>query len=250
MQIYIISIEALSSPRWVQFTQQPFIALVDSHFEKIGIIGSEISSKQYFNQAVKGRSQPLTPGELGCTLSHLQALKQFLATEDDYALILEDDAIIPTDLTSTKLETELKCYNLPKNILFSIGGIKMKECLKVRGRCMDRFLDQKVLAVVPEYYHRACYAFAYVVDRAMAKTLLDYHQEVRKADDWSYLYDFDPSVHLYMTDLVQHPDIHANDMDPLLSHLEGERKKSTDLKKSAYGTTIQKNLAKLLYQKY
>ncbi len=42
---------------------------------------------------MKGREIPLTPGELGCTLSHLQALQLFLDTDDQYALILEDDAI-------------------------------------------------------------------------------------------------------------------------------------------------------------
>lgn len=250
MQVYIISIEDIQSPRWIQFTSQAFIAQLDSNFVKVGVIGTELSCKDYFNLAVKGRSKPLTPGELGCTLSHLEAIHQFLKTDDDYALIFEDDALIPEDLKLDQLEQALKAYHPPQNLLFSIGGIKMKECLKVRGRSLAPFLGQKVLSVVPDFYHRACYAFAYIIDRAMAQTLLNYHQQIRKADDWSYLYDFDSSVHLYMADLVKHPDIHANDTDPLLSHLKDERKKTLDLKQSVYGKSLQKNLAKLRFQKY
>lgn len=43
----------------------------------MGVKGADLLAKEYFEQAVKGREIPLTPGELGCTLSHLQALKDF-----------------------------------------------------------------------------------------------------------------------------------------------------------------------------
>lgn len=33
----------------------------------------------------------LTPGEVGCALSHVKALEYFLETDDSYCLILEDD---------------------------------------------------------------------------------------------------------------------------------------------------------------
>src|SRR6478735_3051134 len=40
----------------------------------------------------------LTPGQIGCSLSHLQAYKRFLASggSDEVALILEDDATMTT----------------------------------------------------------------------------------------------------------------------------------------------------------
>ncbi|MFT4190790.1 MAG: glycosyltransferase family 25 protein [Comamonas sp.] len=37
----------------------------------------------------------LNPAEVGCYLSHIRAFQQFLASENDYALILEDDAVFP-----------------------------------------------------------------------------------------------------------------------------------------------------------
>ncbi|TCM68136.1 glycosyl transferase family 25 [Acinetobacter calcoaceticus] len=250
MQIYIISIEDEDSPRWEKFIQQPFFQHPNITYQKIGIKGAEVPTKQYFDLAVKGRSKPLSPGELGCTLSHLKALELFLNTNDKYALIFEDDAIIPQDLSLVDLSTAIEQQTLPNNLLFSLGGIQMKESRKVRGEFKDDFLNKKVLKVIPDFYHRVCYAFAYIVDRSMAETLINYHKQIRKADDWGYLYDFDCSSHLYMTYLVDHPQIDADETDPMLSCLAEERSKSADLKKSNYGTPIKKNLAKIFAKKY
>lgn len=56
----------------------------------------------------------------------MAALKKFLETNNEYALILEDDALIPDELTITLLEGELKKSNFPTNLLLSLGGIQMK----------------------------------------------------------------------------------------------------------------------------
>ena len=42
--------------------------------------------------------KPPLPGELGCYLSHVQALNAFLNTNDEFALILEDDVELGPDL--------------------------------------------------------------------------------------------------------------------------------------------------------
>ncbi len=166
-------------------------------------------------------------------------------------MIFEDDAILPDDLTIDKLKEELEKVALPSNLLFSLGGIQMKECLKTRGEFKDyNFLNKKVLEVVPDFFHRACYAFAYVVDRKMAETLLKYHHKIRKADDWSYLFDFDSTVHILMSFIVDHPVIEIGEKDPILSRLESERAKTEDLEKSKYGHGLRKNLAKLSYKRY
>ena len=46
---------------------------------------------------IKGRyPSDMTSGEIGCTTSHLKALKEFLKTDEKYALIMEDDVDIST----------------------------------------------------------------------------------------------------------------------------------------------------------
>jgi glycosyl transferase family 25 len=43
--------------------------------------------------------KPLTNGEIGCFLSHFQALKEFSTAPEPFLLILEDDADIPANLS-------------------------------------------------------------------------------------------------------------------------------------------------------
>ncbi|MCH2072357.1 glycosyltransferase family 25 protein [Acinetobacter pittii] len=251
MKIYVVTIEDEKSTRLSNFLGQKFFKTSKVDYTKVGIKGVDLSVKQYFEMAVKGRSQPLTPSELGCSLSHLKVLELFLESEDKYALIFEDDAILPDDLTVDKLNQELEKVTLPSNLLFSLGGIQMKECLKTRGKFKHyNFLNKKVLEVVPDFFHRACYAYAYIVDRKMAETLLKYHHKIRKADDWSYLFDFDSTVHILMSFIVDHPVIEVGEKDPILSRLESERARTVDLAKSKYGHGLRKNMAKVLNNTY
>ena len=251
MQIYVISIETENSPRLMNFIGQSFFKDPTVNYQKIGIKGADLTTKDYFELAVKGRSQSLSPGEVGCTLSHIEALKQFLVSGDDYALILEDDAILPQKLTLANLENEVKAVNLPSNIILSLGGIQMKECRKVRGVYKETlFFKKTVLEVVPDFYHRVCYTVAYIVDQAMAQTLINYHSMLRRADDWSYLFDFDSNAHIYMTYLVDHPVIEAGEKNQQLSTIEAERELKKDLAQSQFGANIRRNFAKILYKKY
>lgn len=251
MKVFVISIEEENSLRLNTFLCQSFFQNGNLEYTKVGVKGGELSAKEYFELAVKGRDKPLTPGELGCTLSHLAALKRFLETSDEFALILEDDAILKNDLSYQMLSDGLSKIDLPKNLLLSIGGIQMKECRKVRGKfCEFSLLNKKVLKVVPDFYHRVNYTVSYIVDRKMAKTLLEYHKPVRRADDWSCLYDFDTSSNILMTYLVDHPVVEKGEGNKSLSLIENERVDNTSILKSKYGSGIRKNLAKLINSKY
>ncbi|BCU63778.1 hypothetical protein F941_02841 [Acinetobacter bouvetii DSM 14964 = CIP 107468] len=251
MKIFVISIEEDESLRLNNFITQPFFQQGAVPYTKVGVKGGDIPVKQYFEMAVKGRSEPLSPSELGCSMSHMAALKAFLETTDEYAFILEDDALIPHDLTFGQLEQELKKSSLPNNLLLSLGGIQMKESLKVRGKIRDQKLfNQNVLEVTPHYFHRVCAAFAYIVDRKMAETLLKYNARIRKADDWGYLYDFDPTTHILMTHIVDHPPLAVGETDELISKIENERVNTPDLPQSNYGKFWPKNLIKLVTTRY
>ena len=48
----------------------------------------------------KGPLGALGKGDMACTLSHLEAMRAFLATEDPAALILEDDVRVSGDLSA------------------------------------------------------------------------------------------------------------------------------------------------------
>lgn len=251
MKVFIISIEDDDSPRIKKFLNQSFFKKGNISFIKLGIKGGDLTAKEYFELGVKGRSKPLSPSMVGCTLSHLEALKEFLKTDEDYALILEDDAILPEDLTIETLTKALSGLNLPHNTLFSIGGIQMKECRKVRGKIQDyEFLNQKVLKVSPDFYQRICYAVAYIVDREIAQTLINYHQKLRAADDWRYLTDFSETASILMAAIVEHPIIAVGEKNTQLSSIEQERIEYSDISMSRYGTPLRYNLGKFFYKKY
>lgn len=65
------------------------------------VIGSEIDSSfiNKFQLESKNKiERKLSPGEIGCYLSHINCLKKFLSTQDEYAIILEDDVKIDSKL--------------------------------------------------------------------------------------------------------------------------------------------------------
>ncbi|NWK74974.1 glycosyltransferase family 25 protein [Acinetobacter sp. SwsAc6] len=251
MKKFIVSIEEENSPRLKKLFSQPYFKNDAHDWIKIGIKGAELSAKKYFELGVKGRSRPLSPSMVGCTLSHLEALKVFLQSDDEFALILEDDAILPDDFDVVLLEQELKQANLAPQFLFSIGGIQMKECRKVRGEVKPFTLHKAiVLQVNADFYHRICYTVSYIVDRSMAKALIEYHQKLRAADDWRYIPDLYPNSRIYMAFIVDHPILESNVAVQDFSTIESERGNFSDVSVSKYGSSLRYNIAKFFNKKY
>ncbi len=251
MKVFIISIEEDSSPRLNKFLSQPFFEKGDLKYTKLGVNGGNLTAKKYFELGVKGRSRPLSPSMVGCTLSHLDALNEFLKSDDNFALILEDDAILPDDFCLEALEQDLKKMDLAPQFLFSVGGIQMKECRKVRGDIQNfKLLNVPVLEVSPDFYHRICYTVSYIVDRCMAEALIQYHQKLRAADDWRYIPDLYPDSRIYMAFIVDHPVLEPNVKDPTFSTIEAERSESGDVPVSKFGSSLRYNIAKFFNKQY
>ncbi len=106
-------------------------------------------------------SRELGPGEIGCTLSHKLALEAFLATDEAMALILEDDAVVPTGLGEAIARL---VERLPQDWGFlKIGGFG-----GVRGRLVSDTSFGKLVATTAT----TVYSHAYVVSRQGAERLL------------------------------------------------------------------------------
>lgn len=91
------------------------LKLMENEFEKCGIPFERISAvdannlAEYEYKVDNEYDRDLLGGEIGCYLSHVYTMQEFLKTDKDYALIIEDDAILPSDLKST-LEMTLNQY--------------------------------------------------------------------------------------------------------------------------------------------
>lgn len=141
MKKYLISIEEAGSPRLNNFFIQDTFRHEIENFKIFGVIGKQLSVGDYFDMAVAGKRRALTPGELGCSLSHIAALKDFINSDDEYAICFEDDAIERFPIDLEKLNEEIISLQLKPCFFLSLGGIQFKICNRVRGRYLDQTLE-------------------------------------------------------------------------------------------------------------
>lgn len=163
------------------------------------------------------RGFPATPGEIGCTLSHLKTYQEVIDRGLEWACILEDDAIL-----DKRFKVFIKNFdgsNLSSQDLYILGGqnglqenriIKSTKCTKVIG--YKSF--QKTIKSEDVIYRTCCY----LMSQSMAKNLINSANEsFLLADDWSYLVKKKCIQAIYLSNFVDHP------LDLTNSSLQKER---------------------------
>ena len=63
---------------------------------------------------LKEKWDEIQPGEIGCFLSHKKALKKFLLTDAEYAIVFEDDAV-PEDGFMDTLNSNREIFKKQQN---------------------------------------------------------------------------------------------------------------------------------------
>jgi glycosyl transferase family 25 len=135
---YMITIEEPQSFRYHDFFHRNKFLLTD--FSVYGVKGKDACVQDYFLRAVLGASLPLTPSEFGCKESHMHCLTDFLQSEANYAIILEDDVI-----QKTKIDFDFDFSILGENFIFYIGDMQHKKTKKFRVYPMDvSFSDRSI----------------------------------------------------------------------------------------------------------
>lgn len=100
MKIYVVNLER-SPQRWEDASKQ--LKNTGVAFERIPAIdGAKIDYLKYAdNKTCRNyMGRDLTAGEVDCFLSHILALKTFLASSEDCAIILEDDFLMTADFSN------------------------------------------------------------------------------------------------------------------------------------------------------
>lgn len=87
-----------SRKRWLEFNSRfsPF----DCTFERVSAIDGARIDISEFSDDIKSKAEmgrSIQPGEVGCFLSHKAALRLFVASDHDFCVILEDDAVPTAD---------------------------------------------------------------------------------------------------------------------------------------------------------
>ncbi len=184
-----------------------------------GINGGEISARDYFELTNFWRARTgylMTPGELGCALSHKKALQIAASHADSWHLILEDDFIVSDAALAwiAKIHQQVK-----SGTLLHLGG---QEGLKrfyryVRAKPLN---DSSGMAKIsPKDLEFLARAVAYVVDSATAaalKDLLDRGPYI--VDNFAYAVGQRAIKQVWFRWVVSHP------VDLTASAIENERR--------------------------
>lgn len=164
------------------------------------------------------RQFPLTPGEIGCTLSHLKVYQNIVDNKLDWACILEDDVILDerfktfiSDFTDTGLDPE-SLYVLGGQNGLAEGQIikSIKNIQTIGGQKFTKTIKSD--AVI----YRTC---CYLMSSSLAEKIIkDSQKNFILADDFSHLVKKDIIKKIYLSDFVNHP------LDLSGSYLQKERK--------------------------
>lgn len=255
MKKYLISIEQENSPRLAAFFSQTTFKNYKNEFKQFGIVGTEFPSAEYFKLAVAGKERPLSPAELGCTLSHMSAVRDFLKSDDDYACIFEDDAQSLEHIDLDALESQVQALHLKSGFFLMLGGIQLSLNRQIRGKILtQKLFSTQVLSIHPYYYDKLSYAYAYVIDRQMAQYLVQYHEQPQLYDHWNKFEQHGLQPHFYASFLFDHPDL--DDCTLNNSYLSTERSTLTEIRSrkrtrlDRFKNSILKRLYKFMLQLY
>ncbi|WP_336194977.1 glycosyltransferase family 25 protein [Hafnia paralvei] len=168
----------------------------------------------------------LTKGEIGCVLSHASIYKKMIAEGLDYALILEDDAIINSNSINTILG-EIPSIDDGKANVWLLSDV-------------EAYVENKKSITKSGYvFHKAERAYCthgYILNRKAAKKMISISTPIKfEADRWQNFYQ---NYWLNVYCLVPHI-ISTNDIDKSHSTIETDRK-SLELKRRKYRNKIKK----------
>lgn len=144
--------------------------------------GSTLSATERASVADDPRSvgrygRALTPGELGCAMSHVRAYEQLLGSGHQFGLILEDDAVLLADVADLLVSAETRAWlESPQPRLLLMTPIR---AFLARGGVPFAAGYRRVEV------RRAWEGYGYLVNRAAADAMRKVNSPAwLSADDW------------------------------------------------------------------
>ncbi|MDR1536101.1 MAG: glycosyltransferase family 25 protein [Planctomycetota bacterium] len=135
--------------------------------------GRELSPDRLRELIYRPEVNPLTPGEIGCALSHRTIYEKMRDENIPFAFILEDDSVLRLDPRPLLAGIAARPPDRPESFLLTHRNnlyVKSRPAGEIAGEKMYRILN--------------CYgANGYVISRAAAKNLLAFQTPVRLAPD-------------------------------------------------------------------
>ena len=114
----------------------------------------------------------LTPSQVGCALSHIKIYKEFLKSDNEFAFILEDDAIFLREFDSTLKNFIFKNLKYKKQILL------LSELKEFLTNPIDKNENFEIVNVT-----NAFYTHSYVINREAAKSIINFNYPLKTVAD-------------------------------------------------------------------
>lgn len=185
--------------------------------------GSDLTDEQIKSKVQDYPNCLLTKGEIGCALSHINIYQKMVDESIEYALVLEDDAIVPKNLEKT------------------INGIirqdiKHNRNVYLLSEVISYIENKKLHSNIYSAYH-ACGAHGYLINFKAAKKLLSALNPIRYEADMWWIFRFRRYVNIYcaIPHLIDTIDENKSD-----SALEMERAK-VQKEREIYRTKLRKS---------
>lgn len=189
LKIYIVSLSNEYERRSMISSQLDSMGLRYSFFDAVNPSQNEYYQSFYRkDEVVRVFNRELTNGELGCNISHHLIYRDILEKKINYALILEDDAILSTDLKElvlSLLEGEIK-WDV---ILLGYSKVNKKEYQKMSiqnpiGKFIFKYKNYRIGKVAKNY---TVGTVGYLISNLGAKKMVDSNLIGScLADDWEY----------------------------------------------------------------
>ncbi|OBU32394.1 hypothetical protein CTM93_20045 [Photobacterium phosphoreum] len=171
--------------------------------------GKELSAINYFNNMkccnskFRGR-RFLTPSELGCYLSHKKALSEFIKTDKDILVVLEDDV----SLVNKNIFYDIKLaeeFILNNNSVFVLGGQDGLKSFKrvILKKDINTNFFKKVSRLSTRFIYRTC---SYMINRTVALEILNLMDKYSFfIDDWNLIVNKTDAKNIYYAYWFSHP---------------------------------------------
>lgn len=127
----------------------------------------------------------LTPGTIGCALSHRRAYERIFDSKEDVALVLEDDVVLPATISETVTELVPHMYGSEIVLLyyrnFGVCDFSASDAIE---------LEAGAKLAYPLDVNQPLTASAYLITREACRKLIEAIVPVRvAADKWKHFYE-------------------------------------------------------------
>lgn len=161
-----------------------YVDATDMRFCDVSILEKYSSLSEY--ASVK---RSLTRGEVGCALSHYDVYKKLLSSNDEWAWVIEDDAII-SRIKNNSIEKVINISNGADAIILGYSKLAMKEenSFYAMEPIKAVVIDSEITVGTP-WKNWTCGTVSYLISKSGARKMLSILNEnkiVTLADDWDF----------------------------------------------------------------